>query len=124
MKRIMLVDDEMHILRILKMSLEKQGFAIETHNNGRDALEALRRGFPDALITDIQMPIMSGQELCQQIQSDFPNRDFAIFVVTSRTEVEHREWSASIDNLRFLEKPVSMRKLTEVLDAHFHDKIS
>ena len=124
MKRIMLVDDEMHILRILKMSLEKQGFAIETHNNGRDALEALRRGFPDALITDIQMPIMSGQELCQQIQSEFPNRDFAIFVVTSRTEVEHREWSASIDNLRFLEKPVSMRKLTEVLDAHFHDKIS
>lgn len=122
MKKIMLVDDEMHVLRILKMSLEKQGYDIVTHNNGEDALNALEYESPDVLITDIQMPRMSGEELCKQIQQKCPDREYLIFVLTSRTEIEHREWSSQINNLKFLEKPVSMRNLLGELDEYFADK--
>ena len=48
-----------------------------------------------------------------------PERQFLIFVLTSRTEVEHREWSRNIDNLLFLEKPVSIRNLVDQLDGYF-----
>jgi len=48
-----------------------------------------------------------------------PDRKFLIFVLTSRTEIEHREWSRDIDNLLFLEKPVSIRNLVEKLDGYF-----
>ncbi len=124
MKKIMLVDDEMHVLRILKLSLEKQGYEIATYNNGEDALNALKQGWPDVLVTDIQMPCMTGEELCKQIRLEYPDRDFLIFVLTSRTEIEHREWSASFDNLQFLEKPVSMRNLISQLDNYFkHQKL-
>ena len=119
MKHIMLVDDEMHVLRIMKLALEKHGYDISTYSNGQDALDALHKEQPDALITDIQMPRMTGEELCKQIEKVFPERNFLIFVLTSRTEVEHREWSASIPNLRFLEKPVSMRLLMLELDNYF-----
>ena len=119
MKKIMLVDDEMHVLRILKMSLQKQGYDIVTYNNGQEALDALESVTPDVLVTDIQMPRMTGEELCNQIQKRYPDRQFLIFVLTSRTEVEHREWSAKIDNLKFLEKPVSMRNLISELDGYF-----
>ncbi len=122
MNKIMLVDDEMHVLRILKVSLEKQGYQVETHNNGLDALEALARYKPDVLITDIQMPRMSGEELCYQIEEKFPDRDFLIFVLTSRTEMEHREWSARIDNLKFMEKPVSIRNLLNQLSEYFNEE--
>lgn len=122
MKKIMLVDDEMHVLRILKLSLEKQGYDIDTYNNGQDALNALQQQQPDVLITDIQMPRMTGEELCKQIRIEFPDRHFLIVVLTSRTEIEHREWSSSFDNLQFLEKPVSMRNLVIQLDDYFNHK--
>ena len=61
------------------------------------------------------MPKLDGEELCQNFQQTMPGREFLIFVLTSRTEIEHREWSRTISNLQFLEKPVSIRELTEKL---------
>ena len=57
------------------------------------------------------MPRMNGKELCQAIESQFPERTFPIVVLTSRTELEHRDWTRDIDNLTFMEKPVSVRRL-------------
>jgi len=125
MKKIMLVDDEMHVLRILRLSLEKQGYQVDTYSNGADALEALKLQQPDVLVTDIQMPRMTGEELCKSIRLEYPERAFLIVVLTSRTEIEHREWSASFDNLEFMEKPVSMRQLISRLEDYFqHQNIS
>lgn len=121
MKKILLVDDEPHVLRILKMSLEKEGYAVETSPNGIEAWSRIQREHPDVLITDIQMPQMNGEELCLHVHEYLTERQFLIFVLTSRTEIEHREWSRQIDNLQFLEKPVSIRNLIERLDRYFND---
>ncbi len=121
MKKLLIVDDEPHVLRIMKLALERDGYLVETCSNGSDALDWLSRQTPDALITDIQMPRMSGEELCRRIEQDHPQRRFPIFVITSRTEVEHRQWSARIDNLHFIEKPVSMRNLLRELRLQFSE---
>ncbi len=118
-KKILIADDEPHVLRVLKMSLEREGYAVELSANGKEALARLSVEEPDVLITDIQMPQMTGEQLCRHIQESMPNRRFLIFVLTSRTEIEHREWSRDIPNLLFLEKPVSIRNLAEKLDAYF-----
>ncbi len=123
MKKILIADDEPHAIRILRQSLERAGYQVEGAPNGLAALEKVREQVPDVLITDIQMPRMSGKELCAQIVEEMPQRDLLIFILTSRTEIEHREWSANIDNLVFLEKPISIRKLIANLDEHFsHEK--
>jgi CheY-like chemotaxis protein len=119
MKKIVIVDDEPHVLRVLKLSLKKEGYAVDTCANGKEALTRLEQEYPDILITDIQMPKMTGEELCKHIQQYMPDRNFLIFVLTSRTEIEHREWSREIHNLLFLEKPVSIRNLVEKLDGYF-----
>jgi len=120
MKKIIIADDEPHVLRVLKLSLEREGYAVEGFPNGKAALGSLEREYPDILITDIQMPVMSGEQLCLHIQQKMPDRKFLIFVLTSRTEIEHRVWSRQIDNLLFLEKPVSIRNLVEKLDEYFN----
>jgi len=111
MKSILLVDDEPMILRVMRVALEKVGYRVNTAVDGQDALTKLEAGHPDILVTDIEMPRMSGKELCLHIQQTIPNREFPIFVSTSLTALEHREWSGKIPNLIFLEKPISIRKL-------------
>lgn len=118
MKRILIADDEPHVIRVLKMSLERAGYKVDTVPNGEAALESILKQPPDILITDIQMPRMTGEVLCCRIEELMPEREFLIFVLTSRTEVEHREWTANIENLMFLEKPVSIRKLVHMLEQH------
>lgn len=118
-KTILMADDEPHVLRVLKMTLQRSGFTVETAPHGLAAWELLQNLAVDALITDIDMPRMTGEELCKKIQQELPERQFRIFVATSRTELEHREWSRDIDNLVFLEKPLSARKITNMLNEYF-----
>jgi len=121
MKQILLIDDEPHVIRVLRQALERAGYSVETAANGAVGLEKIIEHTPDVVIADIQMPKMNGQELCQRIQDEMPERKFLIFIVTSRTEIEHREWSSRIDKLIFLEKPVSVRQLLIKLNDYFRD---
>ena len=121
MKRVLIVDDEPHVVRVQKLALERAGYQVHTVPNGERAWEWLQGNQPDVLIADIQMPRMDGKELCRRIEEELPNRRFLILVITSRTEVEHREWSRQIKNAMFLEKPASMRRLTSILDDYCHN---
>ena len=120
MRRILLVDDDPIVIRVMRQALEKEGYLVDSCPNGHDALEQVGNFPPDALITDIEMPQMTGEELCIEIQRLLPDRAFPIFVVTSLTALEHRRWSGSIPNLHFLEKPISARQLISQLASCFH----
>lgn len=119
MKRILLVDDEPHVIRILKLSLIKAGYEVTEAANGLQAANKISQEPPDILITDIDMPRMNGKELCIHIEETLPERYFMIFVLTARADNEHRIWTSNIHNLEFLEKPVSIRKLITRLHEHF-----
>jgi len=118
-KRILIVDDQPHVIRVLKMALEKAGYQVEEAGNGQQALEVIRANPPDLLISDIDMPRMNGRELCSRIMEEMPDRKFGIYILTARAEDEHRFWSSAMGNLDFLEKPVSIRKLLGKLDEYF-----
>ena len=111
MKKIFIVDDHAPVIRVLKLGIEEAGYEVDTASNGSECLVKLCSEQPDFLVTDIDMPRMSGKELCQAIEEQFPDRRFPIVVLTSRTEMEHRDWTRNIDNLTFMEKPVSVRRL-------------
>lgn len=111
MKRILVVDDESNVRRVLSLYLERAGYAVTACCNGQEALAAIDDGAPDALVTDIRMPEMTGKDLCLALNNRFPDRTFPIFIMTSMTDLEHRQWTAGIQNLEFLEKPLSMRLL-------------
>lgn len=121
MARILIVDDDPIVLRVVRMALEREGHEVTACANGALALDRLRDELPDALVTDIEMPRMTGEELCKAIHATLPQREFPIFVATSLTALEHRRWSSSIPNLHFLEKPVSARKLIAQLNASLRE---
>jgi CheY-like chemotaxis protein len=115
-QRVFIVDDHGPVLRVLRLGLEEAGYEVVATNNGSECLVQLCNQLPDFLVTDIDMPRMTGKELCFAIEKQFPDRKFPIIVLTSRSELEHRNWTRGIDNLDFMEKPVSVRRLVTTID--------
>src|SRR5262245_837766 len=121
MRDVLIADDEPMVSRLLRIALEREGYRVSTVPDGLAAWERIRQHAPDVLITDIDMPRMNGEQLCRRVQSELPERTFPICVLTSKTALEHRDWSSKIDDVIFLEKPVSVRTLIAKLAERFQD---
>jgi len=119
MRTILVVDDERHVARVLSVALERAGYAVETASNGEQAIGKLVELKPDALLTDIMMPRMNGRELVAAVRNHFPEHQVPIVVMTSSLELEHRDWVNNFGDLHFIEKPVSPRRIIQILDKHF-----
>jgi CheY-like chemotaxis protein len=111
MKRILIVDDEPQMLRVLQFTLERAGYQVVTECDGQAGLEHVLSEAPDALVSDIRMPRMDGREMVQAISRQLPERSFPIMIMSSLTAREEREWVGEISNVEFIEKPVSPRQL-------------
>ena len=116
--RILIVDDEPIGVLVIKRCLERAGHQTECAGDGAAALEKIRERAPDLLITDIQMPVMCGEKLCDAIRAEFPDRRFPIIVMTATVERGIREWVARIPGAELLEKPFSPRQIVARVDEH------
>jgi len=124
MKRIMITDDSRAILRVLTLGMERGGYEVITACDGSDALQKINDQQPDFLITDIEMPRMTGEELCLAIEEDFPDRTFPIVIMTTSTKLSHRQWATNIRDTTFIEKPVSVRSLLSHVNRCLADQLN
>ena len=118
-RTILLVDDEPHVIRVLRLMLEREGYEVASANDGSEALEKMAAGRPDVMFSDIQMAGMDGRELCRTTRARYPDERFPIFVMTSMTASSEREWVRELANVDFLEKPLSPRQLIARLATYF-----
>lgn len=118
-KSILIVDDEPHVLRVLRLTLEREGYIVSTACDGQHALERLEQELPDALVSDLQMPRCTGRVLCETARKRYPAHPFLILVMTSMTAIEERDWVHRLPNTEFLEKPLSPRQLVARMAAYF-----
>ena len=110
-KRVLLVDDEPYILRVLKLKLENAGYEVLTAIHGLDAMEMFVRDEPAIVITDIQMPHMDGLELCLMMQEHRVKDSFLIIVMTSSVDIAAHVRAEKMANIHFVEKPLSPRNM-------------
>lgn len=120
-KKILLIDDEPHVISVIKHFLIKSGYEVDTANNGLVALEKVGQQMPDVIVSDIQMPKMSGLDFCEHLRSDYPGSDTLVLIMTSRTERDFRDRTANLQNVEFFEKPLSPRKLVIRLEEYFEE---
>lgn len=118
-RTILLVDDEPHVIRVLRLMLEREGYEVASASDGAEALEKMHARRPDVMVSDIQMAGMDGRELCRTARERYPDERFPIFVMTSMTASSEREWVRDLPEVDFLEKPLSPRQLIARLATHF-----
>ena len=102
--RILVVDDQPHVVRVIRMALTRKGYVVETAADGQEALEKYQASPFDVLITDIDMPRMNGRELCDAIHAGPTDEPRLTFVVSGSTDPELTEWAESLGQTYFLEK--------------------
>lgn len=119
-RTILIVDDEAHVIRVLRLMLARDGYTILSASDGNEALALLAAGRPDVMISDIQMAGMNGRDLCHAARERYPDESFLILVMTSMTAAEERSWVNKLGNVEFLEKPLSPRQLAARLATYFN----
>jgi two-component system alkaline phosphatase synthesis response regulator PhoP/two-component system response regulator VicR len=86
MPRILAVDDEPNIVRLIQVNLERHGYQVETANNGAQALAKIRENRPDLLVSDVMMPEMDGFELLSSIRRDPALSDLPVIMLTAKAQ--------------------------------------
>ena len=85
-KKILFVDDEQDILRVVTVTLEKYGYEILTAVDGKEGLERAANDKPDVILLDKAMPIMDGREMLQRLRSAPDLKDIPVIMLTARCD--------------------------------------
>ncbi len=114
--KILIVDDNEHVLKLLKISLEKAGYEVHQALNGDEGLELAKKVLPDLIISDVMMPMTDGIEFCWMIRdnSPIPMVPFIFLTSLEDQEMEIRGFRAGADE--YLIKPVDRSVLLKKVD--------
>ena len=107
-RRILVVDDEPQITRVLRTSLTSQGYDIRVANNGETALEILKDWTADLVITDLAMPVMDGVELCRRVRA---KSEVPIIVLSVRGEERTKVQALDLGADDYITKPFGINEL-------------
>ncbi len=110
MSRIALVDDDRNILTSVSMTLEAEGFEVETYNDGQSALEAFTRRMPELAVLDIKMPRMDGMDLLQRLRQ---KSKVPVIFLTSKDDEIDELMGLRMGADDYVRKPFSQRLLVE-----------
>lgn len=110
-KKILVADDESHILHVVSLKLRNAGFDVVTARDGQEALELAQSEKPDLLITDYHMPQLSGLELCQRLKQDAATSSIPAIMLSARGYHLEPQDTEQSGILRMLSKPFSPRQL-------------
>ncbi|MEJ2220888.1 MAG: response regulator, partial [Desulfobacterales bacterium] len=104
-KKLLLVDDEEGIRKVLGIALSDAGYSVFTAQNGEEALDIFRQEAPPIVLTDIKMPGMDGIELLQKIKHEKP--DTEVIMITGHGDMDLAIKSLKYQAIDFVTKPIN-----------------
>lgn len=116
-KRILLCDDEIHILRAAEFKLKRAGYDVRTASDGEEGWELIQQELPDLVVTDCQMPRLDGLGLIARAREHETTRELPFFMLTAKgLELSHEDLASELNVLRVIGKPFSPRELLRSVD--------
>ena len=113
---VLLVDDSISVRKVVAKMLARSGYRVSTAADGLEAVAMLREVTFDALVTDLEMPRMSGFELIEEVRRKAEFADLPILVVTTRAGEKHTQLAFELGASDYLTKPVDETKLLRFLE--------
>jgi two-component system alkaline phosphatase synthesis response regulator PhoP/two-component system response regulator VicR len=118
-KKILAVDDEKHIVRLVQVNLERAGYEVVTANDGREALQKVQEEKPDLVVLDVMMPYMDGFEVLQNLRRNPSTREIPVIMLTAKAQDADvfKGWQSGVDC--YLTKPFNPMELLSFVKRIF-----
>lgn len=109
--KILAVDDEKHIVRLVQINLQKEGYEVATASTGKEALEKVSEFSPDLIVMDVMMPEMDGFEALKKLKENPATREIPVIMLTAKAQDADvfRGWQSGAD--LYLTKPFNPAEL-------------
>ena len=113
-RRVLLIEDEPNIIEAIRFLLTRDGWNVNTHSDGTDAVEVVQDAKPDLVILDMMLPGRSGMDILRDLREIVELAGLPVLMLTARGQSRDRDMAEKAGVSRFMTKPFSN---TEVLTA-------
>jgi len=110
-RKVLVVDDEIHIVHVVAIKLRNNGFEVIAADNGAEGLKLALAEKPDIIVTDYQMPVMTGIELVEQLRRNEDTKDTPVIMLTARSFAIPQQQQDDLRISGCLSKPFSPKEL-------------
>jgi DNA-binding response OmpR family regulator len=118
-RHVVLVEDEPNITEAIRFLLTRDGWKVDSHADGADAVDVIRAAKPDLVILDLMLPGKSGLEIIKELRDGDELPGLPVLMLTARGQLKDREMAERAGVTRFMTKPFSNTEvLTAVRDLH------
>lgn len=116
-KRVLVIEDEPNIIEAISYILSRDGWTVDTHANGHDAVDTVLAKAPDLVILDVMLPGRSGYDILTDLRAREATRALPVLMLTARGQSKDREMAERLGVSHFMTKPFSNAEVLEALRA-------
>lgn len=108
---VLVIEDEEDVLALVRYNLARSGFTVIVEKDGLSGLKAARRALPDAIVLDLMLPEMRGEDVCRELKNDPATAGIPVLMLTAKARPEDRVAGLELGADDYLAKPFSPREL-------------
>ncbi len=113
--KILVIDDEIDVTKVVSRTLEEQGYVIAAENSGTAGIDKALSFRPDLILLDINMPDTDGYQVCEALKKEQSTKDIPIIFLTGKDILEDRYKSYQVGGDLFIKKPVTPEILSNIV---------
>jgi len=117
MGRILVVDDEPHIVKLVSFALERNGHEVFQASDGVAGIETAAEKLPDLILMDVMMPVMTGYDALDQLKADPATCDIPVVMLSAKSQHYEQEEGLRRGALQYICKPFTPRDLAETVNS-------
>lgn len=116
-EKILIADDEEHIVELLKFNLEKSGYKVLVAMNGEEAIEKAKNEMPHLILLDLMLPKIDGYDVCKELRRNEGTQNICIIMLTAKSEELDKILGLELGADDYITKPFSVRELIARIKA-------
>lgn len=113
LKRILVVDDEVHVIQLVDLALRTEGFEVIAACSGQEALQKAASEKPDIILLDINLPDKNGLDVCKLLKANENTRRIPVLLLSAMSQEQKIEQGLSVGAVAYITKPFQVKPLIQ-----------